>query len=152
MTRGAISRQVVADRLHLVEQLLHNIRSLPLSDRQAFFADWRNVGAAESSLRRSLEALLDIGRHILAKGYVQGVGEYKEIATRLYTVGVLLEKDSQNFRMIAGYRNRLVLVYHEVTGDELYKLCATFLGDVERIVQAYRDWLGAHPDMLDTAL
>ncbi len=152
MTQGAISRQVVADRLGLVEQLVQHVRTLPLADQQTFLSDWRNVGAAESAIRRMLEALFDVGRHVLAKGYGQGVGEYKEIAARLHEVGVLTEHDSRNLRLMAGYRNRLVHVYHEVTGAELYELSVHFLGDVEHIVQAYRDWLDSHPDMLATVM
>lgn len=66
MTAGQISRRVVVDRIAWVERMLNEIRSLPLEDHQAFFADTRNVWTAESCLRRGLEALLDLGRHILA--------------------------------------------------------------------------------------
>lgn len=76
MTPGRISRRVVADRVAWVEAMLDEIRSLPLGDRQTFFADTRNVWTAESCLRRGLEALLDLGRHILAKGLGLGGSEY----------------------------------------------------------------------------
>jgi hypothetical protein len=62
MTPGALSKRIIVDRLALVDALLSEIRLLPLADRQAFFADRRNVWAAESCLRRCLEALFDVGR------------------------------------------------------------------------------------------
>lgn len=34
-------------------------------------------------IRRMLEALLDLGRYILAKGFARGISEYKAIATTL---------------------------------------------------------------------
>jgi hypothetical protein len=34
-------------------------------------------------LRRSLEALMDLGRHIVAKGFGRGVTEYREIESVL---------------------------------------------------------------------
>lgn len=80
MTPKPVSKRVVADRLETVKFLLGEIRSLPLADRNAFFADRRNIWAAESCLRRSLEAVFDLGRHILAKGFGLGISEYKEIA------------------------------------------------------------------------
>ena len=67
MISGRISRRVVTDRLHWVDSMLAEIRALPLADRQAFFADRRNLWAAESCLRRALEALFDLGRHILER-------------------------------------------------------------------------------------
>ncbi len=152
MTPDHISKRIVADRLDLVDTLLREIRALPLGDRQAFFADRRNVWAAESCLRRSLESLFDLGRHILAKGYALGVSEYKEIATRLHDQGILLDNEAKIMHMLAGYRNRLVHFYHEVSPEELFEICAHQLGDLELIVNAYRRWLKGHLDRLDAAL
>ena len=150
MTPGMISRRVVVDRLKTVNDLLQDIRSLPLNDRRAFFADRRNAWTAESCLRRSLEALFDVGRHILAKGFGVGVSEYKEIATRLYEQSILLEEEAALMGVLAGYRNRLVHFYHEVSLDELYKVCADDLGDVEQVSGALRDWIKDHPERVDT--
>jgi uncharacterized protein YutE (UPF0331/DUF86 family) len=83
MMSETISKRVVSDRLAWVDRMVSEIRALPLEDRAAFFSDRRNLWAAESCLRRGLEALLDLGRHILAKGFGIGVSEYKEIALRL---------------------------------------------------------------------
>ena len=152
MTAGLASRRVVADRLAIVAQLLALIRELPLADRDTFFADARNVAAGESCLRRSLEALLDLGRHILAKGYGVGVSEYKEIANGLHRCEVLSAADAELLRLLAGYRNRLVHFYHEVAAQELFTLCSEKLGDLEQICGAYSGWAKAHPEKLDEAL
>jgi len=143
---------VVGDRLAWVDRMIGEIRALPLEDRTAFFSDRRNVWAAESCLRRGLEALLDLGRHILAKGFGLGVSEYKEIAVALREQGVLSQEEAELLRVLAGYRNRLVHFYHEVTPDELYEICAFRLTDLERIARAYQAWLREHADRLDEAL
>ena len=80
MTPGSISKRIVLDRLTWVNRMVAEIRSLPLTDRQVFFSDGRNAWTAESCLRRALEALFDLGRHILVKGFGLGSSEYKEIA------------------------------------------------------------------------
>jgi uncharacterized protein YutE (UPF0331/DUF86 family) len=152
MTPGHISKRVVADRIAWVEAMLNEIRTLPLDDRPAFFSDTRNVWAAESCLRRGLEALLDLGRHILAKAFGLGVSEYKEIAQQLREQGILRDQEADLLRVLAGYRNRLVHFYHEVSQEELYRICAHQLGDLEHILAAYRRWLAEHPDLLDEVL
>ena len=121
MTPMAVSKRVVADRLDLIDSLLQEIRSLPLGDQTLFFSDRRNLWSAESCLRRSLEALFDLGRHILAKGYGLGVSEYKEIAFRLQGKVVLTETEGELLTVPAGYRNRLVHFYHEVSAQERLK-------------------------------
>ena len=146
MTPSRVSKRVVGDRAAIISDLIRDLRALPLGDRDAFFADRRNVWAAESCLRRCLEALLDIGRHILAKGFGVGVTEYKEIATRLAKHGVLEPDEAEALRRMAGYRNRMVHFYHEITEAELHQLCAEHLGDIERLVRALLRWLAANPD------
>ena len=152
MTPGLISKRVVVDRMALLEEVLQDIRCLPLAERELFFTDRRNLWSGESCLRRALEALLDIGRHILAKGFAVAVSEYKEVADKLQEYGVLSKDEGKLLRLLAGYRNRLVHFYHEVSADELYQVCSEQLPDLERIVSAYRQWLSDHPEKLDAAL
>jgi uncharacterized protein YutE (UPF0331/DUF86 family) len=152
MSPSRISRRVVLDRLAWVESMLAELRALPLGDRDVFMQDRRNSLAAESCLRRALEALLDLGRHITAKGFGLGVTEYREIATRLEQADVLEPGAAELLRVLAGYRNRLVHFYHEVSTDELYQLCSTRLGDIELLVAAYRRWLQGHAELLDEGL
>ena len=151
MSPSPISRHVVSDRLAWVDRMLRDMRALPLDNRDAFLADRRNVWTAESCLRRALEAVLDLGRHILAKGFGLGVSEYKEIAALLAERGVLGEEDARLLRVLAGYRNRLVHFYHEITPDELYDICARDLPEVQRVADAYRAWLATHPELIGEA-
>ena len=152
MTPQHISKRVVVDRLDVADHLIREITALPLKDRQIFFSDRRNIRAAESSLRRSLEALLDVWRHILAKGFGLGISEYKEIGARLREQGVLLEDEERILRVLAGYRNRLVHFYHEVSAEELYEVCHHQLGDLKIIRDAFLRWLRNHPEQIDQTL
>lgn len=152
MTPGALSKRVVTDRLSWVDRMVAGIRALPLATRQEFFSDERNAAAAESGLWRGLEALFDLGRHLLAKALGEGVSEYKEIASALKARGVLSQEDAELLRVLAGYRNRLVHFYHEVGADELYEICRDHTSDLERLANAYREWLKAQAHRLDEAL
>jgi uncharacterized protein YutE (UPF0331/DUF86 family) len=149
VTPKLVSKRVAIDRLEMTRYLLAEIRALSLHDKQEFFSDRRNVWAAESCLRRSLEALFDLGRHILAKAFGEGVSEYKEIASKLSDRGVLAAAEADLFRMMAGYRNRLVHFYHDVSRDELFEICAGKLTDLEVIAEAFRRWIREHPDKID---
>lgn len=80
---------------------------------------------------RCLEALFDVGRHILTKGYGLGVSEYKEIAMRLQTHGVLSVNEATTVHLLAGYCNRLAHFYHEVSTEELDEVCFRQLGDIK---------------------
>lgn len=152
MMPSRASKRVIGDRLAIIGEMLQELRALPLGDRDSFFADRRNIWTADAGLRRCLEALLDIGRHILAKGYGIGVSEYKEIATYLQAQQVLSGDEARLLSRMAGYRNRLVHYYHEITPDELYTICTNQLGDIEFLADAYGRWVNSHPDRVSDQL
>lgn len=149
MTPSQIRADVVAERISWIRSMTESARNLPIAGFEEFISDPRNVAAAESYLRRAVEALLDLGRHILSKGFGISVTEYKDIATRLYEQGVLSESQGTLLRRIAGYRNRMVHFYHEVSREELYELCIRHLDDIESLLEALVDWIRNHPDQSD---
>lgn len=80
MTRSRIDRKVVRDRLELASSCIADLRAVRTATLEAFVADRRNPAAADSLLRRAIEALFDTTRHILAKEYGVGALEYREVA------------------------------------------------------------------------
>jgi uncharacterized protein YutE (UPF0331/DUF86 family) len=132
--------------------MVGEIRRLPLESMETFLGDSRNVFTSESCLRTSLEALFDLGRHVLAKGFGAGVTEYKEIAFELERQGVLDAEKAVLLKVLAGYRNRMVHFYHEITSKELYEICTRQLGDIQRVKAGLLEWIHAHPDQMDETL
>jgi len=149
VTPSQLRAKVVAERVAWIRRMLAGLRALPLDTYANFESDPRNVAAAESQLRRALEALLDLGRHVLARGFGQAVVEYKEVAGALAQADVLDKEKQLLLRTLAGYRNRLVHFYHEVSNRELYEICTRQLGDIETVLTAILDWIASHPEKID---
>jgi uncharacterized protein YutE (UPF0331/DUF86 family) len=152
MTIGKANQRIVASRLEWVERMVADIRLLPLGSYEEFTSDRRNVGSAESCLRRALEALLDLGRHVLGKVFGKVVPEYKQIADELGAAEVITLELSRKLRVLAGYRNRMVHFYHDIDDRELYTICSQEIADVLEIRDAMREWLSKHPELIDTSL
>jgi uncharacterized protein YutE (UPF0331/DUF86 family) len=152
MVPGKISKKVITDRLAWVDKMMGEIRALPLNSKTTFMQDTRNIWAAESCLRRALEAIFDMGRHIAAKGFGEAITEYKEIASTLHRRNVISASDLELMKKLAGYRNRLVHFYHDISADELFEICASHLKDVEQITDVLRSWLASNPGMMDETL
>lgn len=146
MTPGPLDKRVIAERSEWVREMLERIRALPLESVESFTGDPRNVDAAESCLRRALEALLDLGRHVLAKAFADAPSEYREVAERLGARGVLDEDEVELFTRMAGYRNRMVHFYDEVSEVELYEICTSRLPDVERVLGGLHRWIRTRED------
>ena len=152
MTPSQLRAKVVAERAAWVREMLAGVRGLPLSTVDEFLADPRNVAAAESYLRRALEALLDLGRHILAKGFGIPTADYKKIARSLRETGVLNHEGSQLLEQMAGYRNRMVHFDNEVSATELYELSADHLDDIDQLLQQLLNWIRSSPEKIDHSL
>jgi len=152
MTPSRLREKIIVERAAWIRKMIEGVQALPLDSKESFLSDTRNAASAESYLRRALEALMDLGRHILAKGFAKAVTEYKEIPRGLHTEGVLHSTDASLMRELAGYRNRMVHFYDEVTTDELYNICHDQLNDVERILDAILKWINSNPELLDRSL
>jgi len=147
-----VSEKVVAAKVETIQRMLRGVHTLPLADEEAFSQDFKMVAAGESMLRRALEALLDLGRHILAKGFDNSVVEYKQIGKTLGEVEILTTGSVTLLVNMAGYRNRLTHFYDEVTPKELYKILTTEISDIEAVLDEILVWLRAHPELINTSL
>jgi uncharacterized protein YutE (UPF0331/DUF86 family) len=152
VTPSKLRQAVVADRVGWIRQMLEGLRALPLDTYQVFSSENRNVAAAESYLRRALEGLLDLGRHILAKGFGEAVPEYKQIWRELTTFEVLDREQGKRLRILAGYRNRMVHFYHEISDEELYRICSLDLSDIEDVLEVILQWIRNHPEKINDKL
>ena len=125
----------ILDLIRLIESYLSELRSFSSMTKEAFLSDRKNPPFAESYLRRSLEAIFDIGRHILAKTYGSRGIEYKVIARELGDKGVITGDLADLLVKMAGYRNHLVHFYREVTPDEIYDIVTHNLPDFDRFIR-----------------
>ena len=141
MSPGNIDRRVITQRAAWVREMIQSVRELPLQDKTEFLGNKHHVAAAESYLRRSLEALFDIGRHILVKKFAFPATEYKEIAQGLAEQKVLFPEESGLMRQMAGYRNRMVHFYHEISPDELHDLCQNHLAELSLVLESLLKWV-----------
>ena len=103
-------------------------------------------------LRRALEALLDLGRHVAAKGFAEPVVEYKQIGRALGRRGVLSGDTAALLVEMAGYRNRLTHFYDEVTPEELFQILTTRTGDIETVLNEILAWIRSHPESVENQL
>ncbi len=138
-----VDKLLVQQRLAMILQYLEKLKNYRAVPRQDFLGDATIAGAAESYLRRSLEAIFDVGRHILARtGGTDVAAEYKAIARGLGLKKVVDEKLSECLVQMAGYRNRMVHLYHLINDEEIYSILQNDLEDIEEFVRQISRYLG----------
>ena len=125
-----------------IRQSLARLKEMSQMTFEHFGANPDNFAVTEHHLRKALEMVLDIGRHIIAKQALGRPGDYTQIFTILGEAGVLPKDYVTKNRGLPGYRNRLVHIYHEVSSEEIFEIITTRLGDIEqfcRLIVEYID-------------
>lgn len=136
-----VDKVLVKQRLALINEYLVELTELSQLEKEHFL-DKRTAASAESFLRRSLEAIFDVGRHILAKtGSADIAREYKGIAQGLSNMGIISKPLQDRLLKMAGYRNRMVHLYHQIADEELYEIVRDNLEDIRQFTADIRDYL-----------
>jgi uncharacterized protein YutE (UPF0331/DUF86 family) len=143
MVISNLNTKLIEDRLGFISKAVARLKRLSYLDERDFLDD-DSPAIAESYLRRSLEAIFDIGRHIIAKTAGKGIVEYKEIAIALGDRGIITKQLAERLRLMAGYRNRLVHFYHEVNDKELYLITKSNLADIEGFVKELKTFIESY--------
>ncbi len=140
MVISNLNIKLIDDRLGLINQCLFKLKRLSTLPKDKFLSS-EAPAIAESYLRRGLEAIFDIGRHIIAKTAQKTAVEYKEIAVKLTELGIIPAEFAPKLRLMAGYRNRLVHFYYEVTAEEIYRIIKEHLEDIENFVILIKNFI-----------
>ena len=132
MVISNLSTVRVLELIRFIERCTEELKPFSKMNEKDFLSDKKNPPYVESYLRKSLEAVFDIGRHILAKSYGFKEIEYKTIARELGNRKIISEELSEVLIKMAGYRNRMVHFYREITPEELHQIILNNMEDFNR--------------------
>lgn len=145
MTPAPIERSIILVRLDGIQGEVQEMQTLAKQSKHDFTKGPGHKLAAYH-LHRTLEGVFNIASHILSRLPGEAAHSYKEIALGLGKRNIVPVPFSQGpLVKMAGYRNRLVHFYAEVTPDELYDVITHHLNDVDTFCQAIKAVL-AHPE------
>src|SRR3990172_11492250 len=81
MVISSLNTKLLEDRLGYIAKSVGKLKAIASLPEERFL-NGDNPAAAESYLRRCLEAMFDIGRHIIAKTPGEAEGEEKEVVNQ----------------------------------------------------------------------
>lgn len=141
MYKVPLSRTKIETKLAIIREAIIELGKMGQQcSQEQFISDKEKFAIAEHYLRRALEAVFDIGGHIISRfPYSPGKRpkSIKEIAIELGKRGVVDSKFAEDKLIeMAGYRNRLVHFYEEITSKELYQIITEDLDDLETFARS----------------
>lgn len=94
-------------------------------------------GSIERYLHLTIEALLDIGNHIIASEGLGKVEVYSDVPKILFNNDYIKKSQEELFIKIIGFRNILVHDYLNIDKDIVYGILNENLGDLEDILKQF---------------
>ncbi|MBI5004203.1 DUF86 domain-containing protein [Candidatus Kaiserbacteria bacterium] len=156
MYKVPLSKVKLESKLSIIREAIVELETIGRScTEEEFVTSKEKFPTAEHYLRRALEAVFDIGGHIISRfSYSSGKRPktMREIALALGEKGIVDKVFAEKkLAEMAGYRNRLVHFYDEVTPVELYQIITRDLNDLETFASVVVDVV-REPSRFDVAV
>ena len=133
--------EILQRRLRKLEEYLAILRRLQRYSYDEFVADPERYGSAERFLQLAIEALLDMGNHVIADLDLGTVQWYSDIPTILAERGGLSPELRDRWIRMIGFRNTPVHEYLDLDRRIVHEVLQHGLGDLERLWDFFASFL-----------
>lgn len=123
-----------------IENSINKLSDLSKLDIETFKADNNSYAVCEHHLRRALEGILTVSTHILSRLPVK-TKDYQDIIISLAKQGIIPNDFAERNKKLAGYRNRLVHMYWEVSMEELHQIINQHIEDLKKFNRYFQEVL-----------
>ena len=136
-----VNQEVIRKRLNKIDEYLVILYKLQRYSFEDFLADPERYGSAERFLHLAIEAINDIGNHIIADDALGMVDSYRDIPTILAEKGIINQTQREKWIRMIGFRNTLVHEYIEIDREIVYQVLRENLADIEGLMQVFAKYL-----------
>ena len=129
-------QRILMERLDYLNQRLRSLKRRARVKKEEFIADEDKVEAALYGLQTSIEAITDIGNHLIAALSLRRPESRADIPLVLRDADVLDKELAQRLHEAVNFRNLIVHAYLGVNPEQVYEILQKDLGDIEAFVTA----------------
>jgi uncharacterized protein YutE (UPF0331/DUF86 family) len=136
-----VRQEVIRKRLNKLDAYLDILCGMHRYSLDDFLADPERYGSAERFLQLAIEALTDLGNHVIADLRLGTVDTYGDVAAILADKGYIDAELKDTWLKIVGFRNVLVHDYAELDRRVVYDVLTNRLGDLEQLRKVFAQFL-----------
>lgn len=130
-----IDVEKIKSRIEIIRSNVAELEEMKGFSLEDFSRQKWDVAAAKHFIREAIEAMIDIGSHIVAKKLLGAPASATDVMIVLGQKGIISKQNIETYVKMVKYRNRLVHFYHEVTIAELYDVIQNRLKDFESFIK-----------------
>jgi uncharacterized protein YutE (UPF0331/DUF86 family) len=112
---------IIKERIKKIEEAVAELKQLRSLPKQRFFKEKRIQYASMYAMIIGIEAICDIGNHILSKYFNRAAETYKDIILLLGECEVIPKVFSKKSSKMVDFRNILIHLYLKIDTEEVYK-------------------------------
>lgn len=121
-------------KIRTIEDNLQKLKELRRFSPEEFSSDFMKEESAKHLLQTAIEAMLDIGNHIISRSRFRTPTSNADVFLVLVENGILPKAEIETYTAMARFRNRLVHFYDAVSTEDLYRVLRQELGDFEKFI------------------
>ena len=140
-----VSPDLVSQRLRLLNGYLNKLHAIRnRTTLEQFLADSDTQDIVERNLHLAIEAVLDVGQHIIASSRWQPAEEYRNVFPILHQHNVISSNLLSRVVGMAGFRNLLVHEYATIDHSQVFHVLKNNLDDLAELARAYQKYIDAN--------
>lgn len=136
-----VKAEIIRKRLRNLDEYLHILNRLQQYDFDTFMANPEHYGSAERFLHLAIEAINDMGNHVVADDNLGETDWYSDIPTLLAENAYIDAELRDLWISMIGFRNVLVHQYAEIDRRIVYDVLQNQLGAFERLQRFFAQFL-----------
>ncbi len=136
-----VNAEVIRKRLNKLDEYLAILQKLQAYSKDEFLKEPEHYGSAERFLQLSIEAISDIGNHLVAGLNLGVVNWQSDVPALLSQHGYLDDPLKDQWIRLLGFRNILVHEYLDIDRTIVYDVLQQHLEDVENVKNVFARFL-----------
>ena len=122
----------IEKRIQFIRRNLADLRELASLSESEFLSDKRNFHTAIRLLQISIEAMLDIFSHIVARLHLGAPSDDRETLEAVRDKWLVTQEHHQRYFLMNKFRNKVVHGYLDVDAKQVYGMLQEDLGDFDK--------------------
>lgn len=132
--------EILRKRINKLEEYLRILGRICRYSYEEFIEEPERYGSAERFLQLAIEAINDLGNHIIADLELGEVSWQSDIPRVLAEHGYLSEELEKRWIQMIGFRNILVHEYLNIDRKLVYEVMKNSLGDFRDLIEVFARW------------
>jgi len=126
--------KIIDRKIQELESYIKQLRIFQKYSYEEIEKDKEKLWAVEHGLQISIQIIMDVGNHIIAKMGENQIENYTDVFDRLAELNILPKEFAESIRLMVGFRNIIVHRYSDVNIHIVYDILQNKLYDFERFI------------------